>query len=291
MPYHTLKYYQDINAVHDEIEKVDKGFTFVPISSSKASAELRVAHAQRVISDQLRNIIWQPFSAEMTLQTPEQVSLLSEISHGLVKYYGETAGLRAARMCAALTMRGLQSQAPAPSPGRAQVFTDKVMAVLSLLVEPSKHPDLRNNLLDLAISAISVWDLAQTDERQIVVDFNLDPASLEGWREDIPPSHKGVIVLFPCVTARGCPQLFPSRPVGPPGSVVEVEPELPVEKICIHAGAGLGKWTEVVMDGEEEEEERKDEAQNRELEERRRRLEEDLKKLANQVVTKRKAHA
>ena len=185
--YYTLNYYQDLKATHDKIKQIDEDFTFLPISSSENSAELRVAHAQRVIWAQLQNIIWQPFSSETTFQNSKYVSPFSQISQGLLEYYGKSGGLRAARLYTALTMRGFQSRPSTvrpsstskPSlPGRAQVFCDKVMDVLSLLVKPSLHPNFRNSLLDLAVSAISVWDIAQTDEREVIVDPILDPAGL-----------------------------------------------------------------------------------------------------------------
>ena len=265
----------------------------MPISSTENSANLRVAHAQRVISAQLQNIIWQPFSSETTLQNPKYVSLLSQISEGLIEYYGKPGGLRVTRICSALALRGIQSQpstvqpsstSKPPLPGRAQVFCDKVMAVLSFLVNPSLHSSFRKSLLDLAVSAISVWDIAQTDEREVIVDPNLDPAGFEGWHEDIPEPCNRVLVLFPRITARSYSRTTDSRPVGPPGGWVDSEPKLHIEETCIYDGTGLAKWSEVVTQGEEEEEERKVKEQNKMVEDKRRTLEEDLKKLKNSVI-------
>ncbi|KAF8865565.1 hypothetical protein BDZ45DRAFT_711151 [Acephala macrosclerotiorum] len=284
----------DLKAIHDRIEKIDKDFTSVPISSSEPSATLLVVHAQRVISAQLRDIIWQPLSSEATLQDPKYALFFDKISEGLAEYYGKNGGLRAARLCTALALRGLQSQPPpvrpssASTPSRAHVFSDKVMDILSLLVKPSLHPNFRGSLLGLAVSAMSVWDAAQTDEREIIVDFTLDPKSLEGWHAGIPADQNDCFVLFPRITARACPRIIDTRPVGPPGGWVDSEPEIHVQETCIYGGTGLGKWSAVVLEGEEEEEERKAEEYNKELEEQRRVFEEGLKKLKNPMAEKRR---
>ncbi|KAH6672092.1 hypothetical protein B0J14DRAFT_655966 [Halenospora varia] len=284
----------DLNAIHDKIEKADEDFTSVPISISETSEKLRVVHAQRVIAAQLQQIIWQPFSSETTLQDPKYESLFSQISEGLIKSYGKSGGLRAARFCTALSMRGLQSRPPvvqssstskSSASSRAEVFTDKVMAVLSLLVETPLHTELRNNLLDLAASAISVWNIAQTDEREFVAYPTLDPEGIDGWRENISAPNNEVIVMFPRIVARTCSRVADTRPVGPPGMWIDSEPDsYSQETCCIHGGMGLGKWSALVLEGEEEEEERREEEDRKERDETRRRLEEDLKKLEDPVI-------
>jgi len=281
------------------VEKADEGFTLVPISSSEASVKLRVLHAQRVIAAQLQKIIWQPFSSEETQRNPKYVSIFRHISEGLINGDGKGSGPRAARLYAALTMRSLQSkQAPelplstskasTPLPDRAQAFCDKVMAILSLLVKPSLYPEFRNSLLDLAMSAISVWNIAQTDEREVIVDLNIDPTALEGWSEDNPET--GYFVLFPRIIARSCSRIIDSRPPGPPGSWVLSEPELHIQEICIYGGAGLGKWLDLVEEGEEEEEDRKEEEHIMKVEEQRKMLEEGLKKLNPVILKRRMSH-
>ena len=119
------------------------------------------------------------------------------------------------------------------------------------------------------------------------MDPNLDPAGLEGWREDILEPHNGVLVLFPRITARGCSRITDSPPVGPPDGWVDSESELHVEETCIYGGTGLAKWSEVVIQGEEEDE-RKVKEHNKKVEDQRRTLKEDLKKLENPLVGKRK---
>lgn len=283
-----LKYYQDLNAIHEKIEETDGNFTSVPISSSDISEKLRVMHAQRVIAAQLRQIIWQPFSSEITLQDPKYDSLFKKISEGLIKSYGKSGGLRAARFCMALSMRGLQSQPPRMQPSsaskpsasrRAEMFTDKVMTVLSLLVKPSLHQNLQDDLLSLAVSAISVWNVAQTDEREFIAQPTLDPENFDGWYKGIPAPNNEVIVLFPRIIARSCSRVANTRPVGPPGTWIDSEPELDVQETCIHDGTGLPKWSELVLEGEEEEVERREEQSRKSREEKRKRLEEDLKNL------------
>jgi len=274
---------QDLNAVHDKIEKADNGFALVPISSSEVSEKLRIAHAQRVISSQLRDIIWQPFSSEITLQQPTYHSLLSRISDELAKStHGESSGLRAARVQAALTMRGLQSQASS-STRRTVEFVDKVMAVLSLLVKPSLHTNLQKDLLDLATSAVSLWNTAQTDERELIVCPNLDPASYDGWDEDMSALNNGVIVLFPHVIARSYPRTVRHGAVGPPGMWIDSEPEFHIQETCIHRGAGLPEWSALVLEGEEEEEDRRVKRDKADVEQKKRALEEDLKNLEKPV--------
>jgi hypothetical protein len=270
--------YQDLDALHDEIEEIDVGFTSVPISDSDVSMKLCLAHAKRVISSQLQDIIWQPFSSEITLEDSNHIALLSLICEGLAKSTHEgRSGPRAARICTALVMRSLQSQSTSTT--RAERFTDKVMEVLKLLVKPDQHSNLRKDLLDLATSAVTLWNTAQTDVREIKVHDTLDPADFEEWDEDIPSSNNGVIVLFPRITVRDYSRIEGTRPVGPPGKRVESHPAPSVEEIFIHHGEGLAEWSALVEEGEEEEEERKEKQEEKILEEKKRILEENLKKL------------
>lgn len=285
----------DLNALHSKIENLDKEFISVPISRSEPSATLRAAHAQRIISAQLQDIIWQPFSSETTLQDPKYASLFRQISDGLVRRYRGNCGLRAARLWKALTLRSLQyseltSETSTPSPDRAQVFSDKVMTILSLLIKPSLHTSFRGSLLDLAKSAIDVWNIAQTDQCEVVVDLNIDLKSLDGWCEDIPEAQTGAIVLFPRITAVSYPRITGTRPAGPPGSWVDSdpEPEIHIEENHIYDGKGLGKWSPVIREGEEEEEERKEQEEEEKTEEMRRKLQEELQKFTKTGSGKRR---
>lgn len=116
-------------------------------------------------------------------------------------------------------MRGLHSQST--SIKRVEIFTNEIMKVLSLLLNPKIYPALQKDLNRLATSAISLWRVVQNDERELQVHPTLDPASFEKLEEDIDVTNSRVFVLFPCVTARSYPRIGNARPVGPPGSWVD----------------------------------------------------------------------
>ena len=247
-----------------------------------------MVHAQRVIATQLQQIVWQPFSSEITLQDPNSDSFFKTVVDGLMESRGKRGGLRAARLWTALSMRSLQSRSPvtqSPSASklltssRTKMFIDKVMAVLSLLVKPSLHTNLRNNFSDLAESAISIWNVAQIDERELVADLTLHVEGFDGWCEDTSASNQGIIVLFPRVIARSCSRAADRRSVGPPGAWIDSEPTQSVQETCIYPGAGLAKWSALVLEGEVEEEGRKEGEDRKKREEKRKTLEDDLKKL------------
>ena len=247
-----------------------------------------MVHAQRVIATQLQQIVWQPFSSEITLQDPNSDSLFKTVVDGLMESRGKSGGLRAARLWTALSMRSLQSPSPVTqsssaskilASSRTKMFIDKVMAVLSLLVKPSLHANLRNDLSDLAESAISMWNIAQLDERELVADPTLPVEGFDGLCEDISASNNEIIVLFPRVIARSCSRAADHRSVGPPGGWIDSEPKQSVQETCIYPGAGLAKWSPLVLEGEAEEEGRKEEEDRKKREEQRKILEDDLKKL------------
>ncbi|RDL35986.1 Uncharacterized protein BP5553_06598 [Venustampulla echinocandica] len=269
----------DLDAdVHDKIEEVDDDFISVPISNSIVSKELCLAHFQRVISSQLQAILLHPFSSEITVQDPNQTSLLNQIYYGLAESFHEgKSSLRAARTWAALTMRSLHSQST--STIRAEIFTDNIMKVLSLLLNPKIHPTLRKDLTHLATSAISLCSIVQTDRLELQVHPTLDPASFEKPEEDIDIANSRVFVLFPRVTARSCPQIGNARPVGPPGGWVDSRPESQFEEICIHKGVGIPEWEQLVRVGEEEEVDRRRKQEIESNEKKRRELEEEIEKL------------
>lgn len=297
----TLKCCQDLKIIHDKMRNLDKHYAEIPISTSEVSKDLRIAHAQRVISSHICSTIWQPFSSEIALRDDNYVSLLSQISEGLLtSRHGSSSGFRAARVCTALAIRGFQSNLhagfssasssslPTP-PCRANIFAENVIAILSFLVKPSLHLSLRNRLIDLAHSAIAIWDTAQTDEREFTVHSALEVARIEEWRS--PIFHKGardekspthddeIFVLFPRVTARDSSRVTVARPTGLPGSWVESDPEPHIQQTCIFKGVGLGNWAALVLEGEEEEEERREEEETKKAEEKKMMLEEELKNL------------
>ncbi|RDL38183.1 uncharacterized protein BP5553_05616 [Venustampulla echinocandica] len=139
------------------------------------------------------------------------------------------------------------------------MFADKVIAVLSLLVKLSLYPNLRNNLLDLAVSSISMWNVAQTNEREFVAYPTLDLEGLDGWYEGISTPSNDVIVLFPRIIARTCSRVADTRLVGPLGMWIDSEPDSYVQETCIHGGTGLAKWLALVLEGDEEEGEMREE--------------------------------
>jgi len=208
----------DFDTVHKPFIKADPCFNSIPISSSGESQNLRITHAQRVISSSLCKTIWQPFSSEKTLPHPEFVSLVSQISAELAKSsYGGSSSGRAASVWTALTRRALESLSlaspsrptltsqetitPAPPSGADKVIND-VLSVLSPRVTLSQEPHLRNELVALAHSAISVWTFAQTAELKILIRSRVDRASRNEWRS---------LIFDPLLSRRGCLQIHRVR--------------------------------------------------------------------------------
>jgi hypothetical protein len=285
--YHGTNRRQDLDAaVHDKIVEIDADFTPVPISNSIVSKELCLVHFQRVISSQLQAILWQPFSSEETVQDQNLTPLLIQIYEWLINNPHEgKSGLRAARTYAALTIRSLHAQST--STIRAEIFTDNIMKVLSLLLNPKIHPAFQKDLTHLATSAISLWSIAQNDERELRVRPTLDPLSLQKPEGDIDITDSKVFVLFPCVTARCCSQLGNTRPAGPPGGWVDSKPELQFEEIYIHEGAGISEWEQVVRAGEDEERDRRMKQEIETNEKKIRELEDKVEKLKPEMGHKR----
>lgn len=164
------------------------------------------------------------------------------------------------------------------------------MKVLSLLLNPKIHPALQKDLTCLATSAISLWSIVQTDEREFEVHPSLGPASFEK-PDDIDLTDSRVFVLFPCVTARSRLQVVKTRPVGLPGGWVDSKPELPFEEICIHKGVGLPDWEQSVRAGEEEEEDRRRMQVIESNEKKRKELEEEMAKLNKPDIGHRRANS
>lgn len=275
---------ENINATRERLITADSGFNSIPISNSPESEALRMARAQIIISSSLIDIIWQPFSSEKTAPYPEVISVLSDISAELAKSsHGSSSGPRTAGIWRALTMRALQSLSPTPLPpsstsqanlpllSRAERLVNKVLLILLPLVAPSKEPYLRDDLLSLANSAISVWSSVQTAELQLLVSSSLDSAQRNEWRSlvfDPPPTdcvaddivystHPRVFTLFPRITALRSP-VPAEAPTGLPGSWPEHDQEPRMIETCIHPGTGLPEWSVLVLKGKAEEEDRKE---------------------------------
>jgi hypothetical protein len=280
-----LTIFQDFDFIHNELVKADGYFTSVPISSSADSELLRMAHAQRVISGFLWNIVWQPFSSEETLQQPGFMAKLRATSREVARSSsGASDGGRAEAIWAALTMRALQSLSATSTvsrdstsqgtqtPGRVEVLVSSVINVLRSLISPAQEAQFSNDLVKLAHSAVLTWDCAQTDELQITVWPTLDPANINEWRSfvfdpPLPPfedgkttntissTHPRIFTLFPRVTAKKF-LLATKAAASPPGSWQEPEQEPSAEETYIYPGLGLRDCSALVIRGKEEEEDR-----------------------------------
>jgi hypothetical protein len=277
----ALTYYtQDVEKVHEELVAADPCFASVPIDDSEDSCNLRIAHAQRIISNVICEYIWKPFRSEFTLSHPDLNDLLAKISDELEK---SSQGGRAANVWTAQTMRALQSiptdSIPSrasefnkplrPSSGRAEGVVSKVLSVLSPLLSSSQYEDLRIDLLNLAKPAIDIWNDAQTGELKIIVSPLLEPAHREEWRsqkfdpaspssdyDDMSKTHPRIFTLFPRVVARGVADPI-KHEAGPPGSWSPEFDQAPCTvETCIHPGIGLPEWSSLVVRGKEEQEER-----------------------------------
>lgn len=259
----------------------DPSFGSVPIDDSDDSHDLRVAHAQRIISDALCEYVWKPLRSEFTLLHPDFNSLLVKLSDELLKYNPDG---RVAKVWTALTMRALETLPVNPmSPHapdyphitqsvRADHVISRVFSVLSPLVSPSQNESLRKDLRTLANSAIDVWNNTQSGELKITVTPLLEPEHREEWRSQIfdpldhneknldviSRTHPRIITLFPRVIAWET-----TRPIkydnAVPGSFPpESDHELRTKEMCIHHGTGLPEFSPLIVRGKEAQEEKSD---------------------------------
>jgi hypothetical protein len=275
-----------MESVHRKLIAADSCFASIPFDDSDDSHNLRIAHAQRIISDVICECIWKPFRSEFTLSYPDFNDLLVKISDELEK---SSQGGRAANVWTALTMRALQSL-PADSilsqaseskgkeplrqtsSGRAEEVVSKVFSVLAPLVSSIQHENLRSDLLNLAKPAIDIWNDAQTGELKIIVNPLLELAYREEWRSQMfdpaSPSrdydesksdimsktHPRTFTLFPRITAQEVAGPIKSD-TGPPGSWPPESDQGPrTIETCIHPGIGLPEWSPLVVRGKEEQE-------------------------------------
>jgi len=209
------------------------------------------------------------------LDKPKVSVLLSQAAQGLSKSTQDATGFRASRLFTAFAHRGLKSISP--STGRSEKFSDKVMAILLLLVKPDLHSSLRDELIKLATSATALWDLVQTDVSEVTVLPALDGTDFVTVDEASPPpgNPDEIIVLFPRITARTCVLATDARPKDIP----DAEAESSIQESLICRGIGLPEWSDLVVDGEEEEDERRVDQDRKMREEEKRKLEENLEKL------------
>jgi hypothetical protein len=172
-----------------------------------------------------------------------------------------------------LNVTSLQAQSPPAQ--RTNIVVDQILSALSPLVAQSQATQLRNDLLALAQSAISVWCSAQTDELQIIVYPNLDRTAHEEWcsstldsnsslpennslaSEGINSTPARVFTLFPRVIALKMSGIKDLPADALPGSWPDAHQEPAVMETCIHPGKGLPECSELVVKGKQEAEEMK----------------------------------
>ncbi|CZR66413.1 uncharacterized protein PAC_16314 [Phialocephala subalpina] len=291
--YFTDLPFDDFKAIRKELIAVDKCFNSIPISHSDTSQDLRMAHAQRIISSALSSHIWKPFSSEKALSNPEFANLLDEICTVLANSDRGGKKGRAATVWKVLTMQALQyldqdlpltptstststshEAERSHSSGRASQAVQDMLNILSPLIIPSEQVQIHEALIDLAKSAVDVWDLAQTDILKITACLSLNPSDRNEWRSakfDPAPSsgHQDlemdsktftrprVFTLFPQVVAHKLtlPEAEPTFHV--PGSFSTPQQDLAVAETIIHPGNGLPESSPLVVRGRAEEEERK----------------------------------
>ncbi|KAH8805162.1 hypothetical protein F5884DRAFT_859775 [Xylogone sp. PMI_703] len=263
MKYFTDPIEGDPGSVHEELVAADPAFMNVPIDESEVSYNLRIVHAQRVISEALCEYIWRPFRSDYTLANEELASCLFQMMKAL-----DNSGLagQPANIWTALTMRALdllpevptqKSAANLPPPaGRAKSVIAKVYGVLSPLLTASKGRSFAGDLSALTDLAIDVWQTAQTGDYRVKVISKLDPARYQEWRSQAfdPTTMQGnrnavsndIFLLFPRVEATmlsgksdraaNSPRSSPSRTPG-------------LTDVCLHTGKGLPHSCELVLHG------------------------------------------
>jgi hypothetical protein len=276
-PVDLLIKYQDWDKIQKDLIAIDKCFQSIPISDSEASRDLRVAYAQRTISTVLCATIWQPFSSEMALSYPNSPELLDQIYEKLAKSDLEGNRGREASVWKVLTMRTLQSldrdlqlSQTSTSQDRAHQAVNTMLTRLSPLVALPQKEQIEKALLAIAISAINVWNVAQTDVLKLTARATLDPAERNTWRSakfdpvssaeeeagEVNGDSTAVFTLFPKVVAYTLPLPAKSSLVLP-GTVAGPEQESTVTETSICPGAGLHERADLVARGKEEEEEKR----------------------------------
>ncbi|CZR58808.1 uncharacterized protein PAC_08700 [Phialocephala subalpina] len=276
----------DFEKIHEELIAIDKCFESIPIANDNISENLRIAHAQRIISSALYTYIWQPFSSDKALSNPKFATLLDEIYTRLANNnYGGKNGY-AAVVWKVLGMRVLQSQDqdlqlnPISTSheashylSRASQAVQDILKKLSPLIAPAEKVQTQEALLRLAQAAVYVWNFAETDKLKIEVCLSLNSFDRNIWRsirfdpilsmEDASSemdiklfTHPRVFTLFPQVfaqslslTAEPAPHIL--------GSFSTPQQEFSITKIRIHPGIGLPEWSALVVRGKVEEEENK----------------------------------
>lgn len=276
------------------IPATDSTFSGVPFSNSETSKQLRIAHAQRVISSAIYNTIWQPYSSDVTAADSRLSDFLRELGASVAISRHESNGnSRSADVWRSVTIRALQSMSASdtelqqsPLEGQDTAFTINireyklvkvVLSVLSPLLETSDLPQFKADLQQIAKQAISVWICAQVDERTFIINPTLSQDNKHDWKDaaldyvslyadggNSPGASQSrrnstkIFTLFPIITATKRVQIDKVG-LGPPGSwpdQVKLQASN-VEGTIIHNGLGLSEDSKMVQRGVEEMEELK----------------------------------
>ncbi|OBT85232.1 hypothetical protein VE02_05185 [Pseudogymnoascus sp. 03VT05] len=274
---------EEIASLPSAISVADSRFSDVPFSNSETSKQLRIAHSQRVISDAVYDVVWQPFSSDITTEDSKLSRLLQDV--------GAAVGTgRSADVWRAVTMRALKfiSNAhtqPQHSPSqtlsaahaiksREDKLMELVLSVLGPLLDPSDLLQFKADLLQITKRAISVWTTAQADERTFTVNPKLNQENKHDWKivaldyvsfyvdgsSQVVGSRRrnasGVFTLFPIITATKRVQVQKAGPAPPGGWPGEDQQQvLNAEVTLIHDGLGLPRDSDIVQEGISEREE------------------------------------
>ncbi|KUJ12523.1 uncharacterized protein LY89DRAFT_209467 [Mollisia scopiformis] len=280
--------------IHKDLKSIDDCFRSVPIFEEDTSAELRIAHVQRIMSRALYDNIWQPFSSDETSPDTNLANWLNTIYTRLAKNELGGKNGRAAMVWKVLTMRSLQSAdqelplsptSPATShqvsqfSSRASQAVQEIIGKLTPLVDPAQKVEIQEKLLRLAQSAVEVWNVAQKDKLKVEAYIALNIADRDTWRsaqfDPLPSSEEAstdmviksstrprvftlfprIIVQTPSVAAESVPHI--------PGSFSTSQQDYIVTETIIHPGIGLPESSALVIRGKYEEEQ--EEARQREI--------------------------
>lgn len=268
-----------------EIFHSDSTFSEVPFSNTETSRRLRIAHTQRVIASAVNNIVWQPFSSDVTTADSKLSQFLEDI--------GATVGSgRSADVWRAVTMRALESMSSEntqPQSSSSHALTAKhtiesredklvkiVLSVLEPLVDKSDLHQFKADLHKIAKQAISVWTAAQADEKTFTIDPKLNQGNKHYWKiaaldyipisadsgsEVATPGRRNtttIVTLFPIITATKQVEVQ-KEGHGPPGSWPDQDQQkrLNAEVTLVHDGLGLPQESDIVQEGIAEREEYK----------------------------------
>lgn len=218
-------------------------FNSIPISETQESADLRIAHARRVISATIIRIVWQPFSSERTSENDGIAVILEEISKTLA-----IEGGRSESAWRALTFRGLHGLSSNSSEWAGSV-TKEIVKVLMPLLTDSAVEAFQKDLARIVQFSIELWHEVQRDAATMTVMSDLDPGDKTAWRpsdleEDWPhpedkPIHsdRSILCLFPRIL----------RPVPNEESTAVLE--------IVHPGSGLSQDSPLAHKGRLDQEE------------------------------------